>query len=54
MCEGVRSNYLPLKPFTYGQLSEKTFKKLTPCPYCAPQLTHDGVDTVNKKNTRKY
>lgn len=53
-CEGVRSNYLPLKPFLYGQLNEKPYSKLTPCPYCAPQLTHKGVDTANKKNNRSY
>lgn len=35
-CPGVKKQYLPLTgDFTYGQLDEEPFDKLTPCPYCA-------------------
>ena len=38
-CSGVKDKYLPLTgDFTYGQLGEDEFSRLTPCPYCgAPQ-----------------
>lgn len=38
-CSGVKSKFLPLTgDFTYGDLTQDTFKKLTPCSYCgAPQ-----------------
>ena len=35
-CPGVKSSYLPLTPFTYGELEDSPFKKLTPCGNCAP------------------
>ena len=34
-CSGVKAKFLPLTgDFTYGQLSEGEFSRLTPCPYC--------------------
>ena len=38
--------------FTYGELEDKTYKKLKPCPNCAPQLRKEAIDTLNKKNNR--
>ena len=38
--------------FTYGELEDKTYKKLNPCPNCAPQLRKEAIDTLNKKNNR--
>ena len=35
-CPGVKEQYLPLEGgFTYGDLESDTYKKLTPCVYCA-------------------
>ena len=34
-CSGVKDKFLPLTgDFTYGQLGEAEFSRLTPCPYC--------------------
>ena len=52
-CVLVKEKYRPMKEFTWGELEEEPYKKLTPCPGCAPQLRQDGIDTVNEKNTRK-
>lgn len=35
-CPGVKSKYLPLSPFTYGELNEAPYNKLKPCGNCAP------------------
>jgi len=51
-CQAVNEKYLPLKPFTYGELEDKTYKKLNRCPACAPQLRKSEIDTQNKKNRR--
>ena len=35
-CPGVKAQYLPLEGgFTYGDLDEDPYRKLTPCVYCA-------------------
>lgn len=51
-CLYVDQRYRPLAAFTWGELEDKTFQKLTRCPACAPQLRESEVNTVNKKNTR--
>ncbi|MBQ3705209.1 MAG: L,D-transpeptidase [Clostridia bacterium] len=51
-CLLVREKYRPLTEFTWGELEEKPYSGLTPCPGCAPQLRREGIDTVNEKNTR--
>ena len=38
--------------FTYGELEDKTYRKLQPCPNCAPQLRREAIDTLNQKNNR--
>ncbi len=38
--------------FTYAELEDKTYKKLYPCPCCAPQLRRSEIDTLNQKNSR--
>ena len=54
-CQGVKEVYWKqLTAFTYGELDEKPYSKLTACPYCTPQLRRSEIDTVNKKNTRSY
>ena len=51
-CLLVKEKYRPLTEFTWGELEEKPYSGLTPCPGCAPQLRREGIDTVNEKNTR--
>ena len=52
-CVLVKEKYRPLAAFTWGELDDEPYSKLTPCPGCAPQLRSEGIDTVNEKNTRK-
>jgi len=52
-CLLVKEKYRPLTAFTWGELEEEQYRKLTPCPGCAPQLRREGIDTLNEKNTRK-
>ena len=40
------------KAFTYGELEDKTYKKLDVCPYCTPQLRKSEIDLLNQKNNR--
>ena len=51
-CLAVNEKFWPLTAFSYGELDEKPYAKLTPCPACAPQLRREAIDTVNAKNTR--
>ena len=52
-CLLVKEKYRPLTAFTWGELDDEPYSRLTPCPGCAPQLRSEGIDTVNEKNTRK-
>ena len=51
-CAAVKEKYWPLTSFRYGQLSEAPYSKLTRCSACAPQLSHEEIDTLNSKNNR--
>ena len=51
-CSGVKDKYEPLAGFTYGELEDSPYSKLTRCPACAPQLRRSEIDTVNEKNDR--
>lgn len=51
-CRAVNDRYLPLAPFTYGELEEKPYKSLTPCPACAPQRRMAEIDNINAENFR--
>ena len=51
-CMEVNEKYWPLTAFTYGELEDEGFAKLTRCKACAPQLRMEEIDTVNAKNTR--
>ena len=51
-CRMVREKFLPLTEFTYGELDEKPFSKLTPCPGCAPMPRREKIDEINEKNNR--
>jgi hypothetical protein len=52
-CLLVREKYRPLQAFTWGELDEEPYSRLTPCPGCAPQLRREEIDVLNSKNTRK-
>lgn len=52
-CLLVKEKYRPLKAFTWGELEDAPYSKLTPCPGCSPQLRKEAIDVVNEKNTRK-
>lgn len=51
-CALVNKRYLPLTAFTYGELEDSKYSKLTRCPGCAPQLRKSEIDELNKDNTR--
>ena len=51
-CLAVNEKFWPLTAFSYGELEDEPYAKLTPCPACAPQLRREAIDTVNAKNTR--
>ncbi len=46
-CPSVKSKYLPLTAFTYGELDEEPYKKLTVCPYCQPSPRRSVLEEIN-------
>ena len=52
-CANVKDKYEPMTAFTYGELDQKPYSKLTRCPCCAPQLRRKEIDTLNQKNDRQ-
>jgi len=46
-CPSVKSRFLPLSPFTYGQLDSDAFSKLTPCPKCTTLMRKSQIDAMN-------
>ena len=52
-CSNVRDKFEPMTAFTYGELDEKPYNKLTRCPSCAPQLRREEIDILNLKNDRQ-
>ena len=48
-CYGVRDKFLPMAAFTYGQLNESDYAKLTPCPYCFPPQRPSEIEAINTK-----
>ena len=51
-CKAVKERLLPLTAFSYGELEDKPYHKLTPCPACAPQLRTEAIDQLNAENHR--
>ena len=47
-CPSVRDRFLPLSPFTYGELEEGGFAKLTPCSKCTTLLRKTQIDEMNR------
>ena len=51
-CTLVKDKYEPMTPFTYGELDEKPYRKLNPCPGCAPMPRRDKIDELNAKSRK--
>ncbi len=49
-CPGVRSKFLPLTAFTYGELDTEPYSKLTPCPNCQPSPRTDVLMAINEQH----
>ncbi|MBQ6233779.1 MAG: L,D-transpeptidase family protein [Clostridia bacterium] len=47
-CPGVRSQYLPLTAFTYGELETGIFAKLERCPNCHPERRKAEIEAINQ------
>lgn len=52
-CLLVKDKYEPMTAFRYGELDEKPYRKLTPCPGCAPMPRKDKIDELNKKSRKR-
>ncbi|MCR5296748.1 MAG: L,D-transpeptidase [Clostridiales bacterium] len=50
-CERIKGSSKTVA-FTWGELEDKTYRNLSPCPNCAPQLRKSGIDELNEKNNR--
>ena len=50
-CERIKGSSKTIT-FPYSELEDKTYRKLSPCPNCAPQLRRSEIDTLNQKNNR--
>ncbi len=46
-CSAVRSQYLPLTEFTYGELDDEPYASLTPCASCSPDRKKEDIDADN-------
>ena len=51
-CSLVKDKYEPMAAFTYGELDQKPYSKLTPCPGCAPMPRRDKIDELNAKSRK--
>ena len=47
-CSSVKQRFLPLTAFSYGELENEPFRKLEPCPYCAPVKRKAEIDEENR------
>ena len=52
-CTLVKDKYEPMASFRYGELDEKPYRKLTPCPGCAPQVRREKIDELNEKSRKR-
>ena len=49
-CASVKKKFLPLKAFTYGELDEAPYSKLTACPYCMPTPRRAVLEKINEEH----
>ena len=51
-CSLVKDKYEPMASFTYGELDQKPYSKLNPCPGCAPMPRKKKIDELNEKSRK--
>ena len=51
-CSLVKDKYEPMASFHYGELGEKPYSKLNPCPGCAPMPRKEKIDELNAKSRK--
>lgn len=51
-CSLVKDKYEPMPSFTYGELEDKPYKNLSPCPGCAPMPRREKIDELNAKSRK--
>ena len=49
-CSSVKSRYLPLTEFSYGELDSGDFLKLEPCATCTRIMRKTEIDALNREN----
>ena len=49
-CPAVRKKYLPLQAFTFGELEDKPYSKLTVCPNCQPSPRLSVLEEINQEH----
>ena len=49
-CASVKKKFLPLTQFTYGELDESPYSKLTICPYCMPTPRKADLEAINQEH----
>ena len=47
-CDSVNKKFLPLTAFTFGELDEEPYSKLTACPYCVPTPRKAFLEEINQ------
>ena len=53
-CSLVKDKYEPMTAFTYGELDQKPYSKLEPCPGCAPMPRKQKIDELNDKSRKSH
>ena len=51
-CSLVKDKYEPMTAFRYGELDQKPYSKLSPCPGCAPMPRREKIDELNAKSRK--
>ena len=49
-CKSVKDRFLPLTGFTYGELENDPYGRLTPCPSCNPPKRKAEIESLNAGN----
>ena len=52
-CSLVKDKYEPMSSFTYGELNQRPYSKLNPCPGCAPMPRKEKIDELNAKSRKR-
>ena len=49
-CQSVNKKFVPLTAFTFGELDEAPYSKLTACPYCVPTPRRAFLEQINEEH----